>query len=67
MSTSSTIPPEEARDRAVDDADGQDRDRPGEADPDRDPPADGDPREEVAAELVGSERVLEARRAGRRR
>ena len=53
---------DEARDRAVEDADHHDRDGGGEADPDRDPAAERRAQEQVAAELIGAERMRPGRR-----
>src|SRR5206468_10978932 len=50
----------ETGDRPVDDADDEDEERCGEADGDRDLAAHRGAREQVAAELVGGERMIEA-------
>ncbi len=52
---------DEARDRSVDDADRQDRERGAERDQDRDAAAERGAGEQVAAELVGAEGMVEAR------
>ena len=58
---------DEPRDRSVGDADDEDHDRRGEPDPDRDAPAERGAGEQVAAEAVRAERVLEARALARLR
>ena len=54
-------PAEKTGEGAVGDADREDHEGGGEADPDRHTAAERRPREQVAAELVGAERMLEAR------
>ncbi len=54
-------PAEKTGEGAIGDADRKDHEGGGEADPDRHTAAERRPREQVAAELVGAERMLEAR------
>src|SRR4030095_4793420 len=54
-------PAGESRDGAVEDVDDHDRERRREADPDRDAAAERGADKEVTAELVGAERVRQAR------